>query len=107
MFENLVKVVISINEYSINNIIIIDNYKKDISFNGKYINLKINEFNLFLESFFRIIREWKSQSNEKNENIILSIKIIEKENQYKLYISHCIPKNFDSFLDLIHNLNEK
>ena len=48
MFENLVKVVISINEYSINNIIIIDNYKKDISFNGKYINLKINEFNLFL-----------------------------------------------------------
>ena len=35
------------------------------------------------------------------------IEIIEKENQYQLYINHCIPDNFDSFLDLIHNLNEK
>lgn len=107
MFKNLVEVVVSLNEYGINNTIIIDNKKKDILFNGKYINLKINEFNLFLESFFRIIREWKNQSDEKNENIMLSIEIIEKENQYQLYINHCIPDNFDSFLDLIHNLNEK
>lgn len=107
MFKNLVEIVVSINEYGINNIIIINNIKKDILFNGKYLNLKINEFNLFLESFFRIIREWKSQSNEKNEKILLSIEIIEKQNQYQLYINHWIPDNYDTFLDLIHNLNEK
>ena len=35
MFKNLVEVVVSLNEYGINNTIIIDNKKKDILFNGE------------------------------------------------------------------------
>ncbi len=104
MFNNLERVIISINEYGINNIITIDNNKKDISLNGEYNNLNIDEFNSFIESFFRIIREWKNEGNEINNNFLLGIKIIEKSNQYDLFINENIPDNYDSFLNLIHKL---
>ncbi len=104
MFNNLESVIISINEYGISNIITIDNNKKDISLNGEYNNLSIDEFNSFVETFFRIIREWKNECNEINSNILLGIKIIEKNNQYELFINKNIPDNYDSFLDLIHKL---
>lgn len=69
MFKKFVEVIVSINKYGINNTIIIDNKKKCISFNGKYNDSMINEFNFFVESFFRIIREWKTEGNKKNENL--------------------------------------
>jgi len=105
MLNNLVEVIISINEYGIGNTITIDNNKKDVSLNGKYNNLTLDEFNFFVDSFFRIIREWKNEGNEINQNILLNIRIIEKKNQYDLYINRRIPDNYDSFLDLIHKLN--
>ncbi len=104
MFNNLERVIISINEYGTNNIITIDNNKKDISLNRKYNNLNIDEFNSFVSSFFRIIREWKNEGNEINSNILLGVKIIEKNNQYELFINKNIPDNYDSFLDLINKL---
>lgn len=51
MFNNLVEVIISINEHGICNTIIIDNNKKDISLNGNYNNLAIQDYNYFVESF--------------------------------------------------------
>lgn len=104
MFNNLVEVIISINEHGICNTIIIDNNKKDVSLNGKYNNLSIQDYNYFIESFFRIIREWQNEDNKISKDLLLSIKIVEKTNQYIMNIEQCIPDNFDSFLDLIHKL---
>lgn len=105
MFKNLVEVIISINEHGICNTIIINNNKKDISLNGNYNNLAIQDYNYFIESFFRIIREWQNEDNKTRKDLVISVKIVEKTNQYTMSIEHYMPDNLDSFLDLIHNLN--
>ena len=104
MFNNLVEIIISINEYGIYNKIIVDNNKKDICLNGKYKKLNIQQFNDFLNTFFRIIREWKTEEYTKNENTMINIRIVEKDNQYDFNIYHKLANNFDSFLDLVHRL---
>lgn len=104
MFNNLVEVIISINEYGIYNTIIVDNNKKDISLNGKFNKLNLQQFNNFLNTFFRIIREWKNEEYSENENTIINIRIVEKDNQYDFHIYRKLPDNFDSFLDLVHKL---
>lgn len=104
MFNNLVEIIISINEYGFYNTIIVDNNKKDICLNGKYNKLNIQQFNDFLNTFFRIIREWKTEEYTKNENTMINIRIVEKDNQYDFHIYHKLPNNFDSFLDLVHRL---
>lgn len=104
MFNNLVEIIISINEYGFYNTIIVDNNKKDICLNGKYNKLNIQQFNDFLNTFFRIIREWKTEEYTKNENTMINIRIVEKDNQYDFHIYYKLPNNFDSFLDLVHRL---
>ena len=104
MFNNLVEVIVSINEFGIYNTIIVDNNKKDISLNGKFSKLNLQQFNDFLNTFFRIIREWKNEEYSENENTIINIRIVEKDKQYDFHICHKLPDNFDSFLDLVHKL---
>ena len=100
MFNNLVEVIVSINEFGIYNTIIVDNNKKNISLNGKFSKLNLQQFNDFLNTFFRIIRE----EYLENENTIINIRIVEKDKQYDFHIYHKLPDNFDSFLDLVHKL---
>ena len=65
---------------------------------------KSQKFNDFLNTFFRIIREWKNEEYSENENTIINIRIAEKDKQYDFHIYHKLPDNFDSFLDLVHKL---
>lgn len=104
MFNNLTEVIIYINEYGISNTIIVDNIKKDISLNGKFNKLNIQQFNEFLNTFFRIIREWKNEEDSESGNTIINIRILEKDKQCDFHICHKPPNNFDSFLDLVHKL---
>ena len=89
MFNNLVEVIVSINEFGIYNTIIVDNNKKDISLNGKFSKLNLQQFNDFLNTFFRIIREWKNEEYSENENTIINIGIVEKDKQYDFHIYRC------------------
>ncbi len=104
MFNDLVEVIISINEHGICNTIILDNHNKDIFLNEKCYKLDIQQFHDFLNRFFRIIREWNTEEYSKNEDIIINIRIVEKDNEYDFHVDHKLPNNFDSFLDLIHEL---
>ena len=78
---------------------------KDISLNGKFSKLNLQQFNDFLNIFFRLIKEWKNEEYSQNENTIINIRIVEKDNQYDFHIYHKLPSNFDSFLDLVHKLH--
>lgn len=102
MFNDLIKVIICIKEHQKENITIIDNEKRIIMFNNKLKTLSEKEYNNFVSSLFRIIREWYNKENYKANT---RITIIEKENQYELCIDDPFPNNYDNFLALINNLN--
>lgn len=106
MFENLIKITVSFTEFGVNNTLIIDNKTNSVLFNEKCKNLNSNEFSDFLDTFFRIIREWENKSNNKNlnNNFILNMIIFENKKEYNLCINN-IPNNFDSFLSLINKVN--
>lgn len=104
MYNELDKVIITINEYNVQRIIIIDNNTKDISLNGKSSNLTNDEYENFLNTFFRIIRSWDTKSNMEAENLFVGINIIEKNKKYDMFIDKYIPNNYDSFIDLINTL---
>lgn len=109
MFENLYRVDICITEFGITDKIIINNEKKDISKNGKYKNILLNDYYSFLDSFFRVIREWNNENNSQlniDNKYIINIRIIEKEKEYEMCINKYTPDNLDSFLRLINNLKE-
>ncbi len=103
MFNSIIKATISIKDYRNRDIIIIDNEKKDVLLNDKYKNLKKEEYDEFLTTFLRIIREWQNEEKKIDEHINININIIEKDNNYSLNINH-YPNNYDSFIDLINTL---
>lgn len=107
MFEDLYKIEICIKELGVINKIVIDNEKKDISLNGEYKNILLNNYYDFLESLLRIIREWNSENNRQSNmdnKYIINIKIIEKESKYEVYINKYIPDNIDAFWRLINSV---
>lgn len=106
MYENLNKIIVTYTELGIHNLLIIDNINKTISFNGKCTKFNSNDFSDSLNTFLRIIREWKNKDTDKNykNNFILNIRFIENKKEYNLCINY-IPDNFDSFLNLINKIN--
>lgn len=107
MYSELVKINISICEHGKLNLIIIDNIKKDVSLDNVYSNLSEDDYNDFLSAFLRIIRNWSNSKNMKERDIIIKIKIFEKNNQEEILIDNKLPNNYDSFLDLINKLKTR
>ena len=103
MFDCIIRVIISIKDYRTNNVIVIDNEKKDVSLNDKYKNLTKEEYDEFLTTFLRIIREWPDEEKRIDEHINIDVNIIEKYEDYNINIDH-FPNNYDSFRDLINTL---
>jgi len=106
LFNNLIKIKISMGLMGDITFVLIDNLNKTITVNDVVKINNIDEYNEFLLTFFRIIREWENEyiNESLNDSYLLNINIIEKENNYVYKIKNAFPDNFDSFLSLIETI---